>query len=417
MNKLNVEYMGIETLIPYINNPRKNEKAIDIVAGSIKEFGFKNPIIVDKDNIIVAGHTRYEASKKLDLKEVPVIKADDLSERQIKAFRIADNKTAEFAEWNMDLLAIELEDMGDIFTGFEAVELEDIMGTDEVEDDFNEEEALEEVKVSISQRGDVWLLGNHRLMCGDSTSEEDVKTLMDNRKCDLIITDPPYNVAVNDESEESLKARNRRKDGLKIENDNMSDKDFSDFLLEVYKRCFEISKDGGSIYVFYADSEVISFVSKFKEAGFHFAQNCIWNKQQFVMTRKDYHYKHEPIIYGWKKGAAHNWYSDRKQSSVWDFDRPFKNELHPTMKPIPLLCYPIKNSSKPNDLVVDLFGGSGSTLIAADQINRTCYTMEYDSKYVDVIVNRYIKTKESDEDVYLIRNGKEIKYKDLEFEK
>lgn len=417
MNKLNVEYMGIETLIPYINNPRKNEKAIDIVAGSIKEFGFKNPIIVDKDNIIVAGHTRYEASKKLDIKEVPVIKADDLSERQIKAFRIADNKTAEFAEWDMDLLAIELEDIGDIFTGFEAVELEGIMGTNEVEDDFNEEEALEEVKVSMSQRGDVWLLGNHRLMCGDSTSEEDVKTLMDNRKCDLIITDPPYNVAVNDESEESLKARNRRKDGLKIENDNMSDEDFSDFLLEVYKRCFEISKDGGSIYVFYADSEVINFVSKFKEAGFHFAQNCIWNKQQFVMTRKDYHYKHEPIIYGWKKGAAHNWYSDRKQSSVWDFDRPFKNELHPTMKPIPLLCYPIKNSSKPNDLVVDLFGGSGSTLIAADQINRICYSMEYDPKYVGVIVNRYIKAKESDEDVYLIRDGKKIKYKDLQFEK
>lgn len=188
-NKLNVEYMKTETLIPYINNPRKNDKAIDMVAGSIKEFGFKNPIIVDKDNIIVAGHTRYEASKKLGIGELPVIKADDLTEKPIKAFRIADNKTAEFAEWDMDLLALELEGLEDIFTGFEAVELEDIMGTDEVlEDDFDEEEALEEAAVPFSLRGDVWLLGSHRLMCGDSTNEEDTKKLMDGKQCDLIIT-------------------------------------------------------------------------------------------------------------------------------------------------------------------------------------------------------------------------------------
>ena len=220
MNKLNVEYMGIETLIPYINNPRKNEKAIDIVVGSIKEFGFKNPIIVDKDNIIVAGHTRYEASKKLDLKEVPVIKADDLSERQIKAFRIADNKTAEYAEWDMDLLAIELEDIGDIFTGFDAVELEDIMGTNEVEDDFDEEEALEEVKVSISQRGDVWLLGNKRLMCGDSTCEETVAILMDGQSAKMVFTESPYNVAYE----------SKTKDKLVIENDDMSHDEFYDLV-------------------------------------------------------------------------------------------------------------------------------------------------------------------------------------------
>lgn len=407
MNKLNVEYMGIETLIPYINNPRKNEKAIDIVAGSIKEFGFKNPIIVDKDNIIVAGHTRYEASKKLDLKEVPVIKADDLSERQIKAFRIADNKTGEYAEWDMDLLAIELEDIGDIFNGFEAVELEDIMGTNEVEDDFDEEEALEEVKVSISQRGDVWLLGNNRLMCGDSTCEETVATLMDGQLAKMVFTDPPYNVAYE----------GKTKDKLVIENDDMSHDEFYDFLSKVFNNYFGIMAVGAPIYVCHADSEGENFRRAYREAGLKLAECIIWVKNSFVMGRQDYHWRHEPILYGWKEGSAHYFVNDRTQDTVWEIARPQRNAEHPTMKPLELCIRAIKNSSKPNDLVVDLFGGSGSTLIAADQINRTCYTMEYDPKYVDVIVNRYIKTKESDEDVYLIRDSEKIKYKDLEFEK
>ncbi len=407
MNKLNVEYMGIETLIPYINNPRKNEKAIDIVAGSIKEFGFKNPIIVDKDNIIVAGHTRYEASKKLDLKEVPVIKADDLTEKQIKAFRIADNKTAEYAEWDMDLLAIELEGLDDIFTGFDAVELEDIMGTDEVKDDFDEEEALEEVKVSISQRGDVWLLGNNRLMCGDSTSEETVATLMDGQLAKMVFTDPPYNVAYE----------GKTKDKLVIENDDMSHDEFYDFLSKVFNNYFGIMDVGAPIYVCHADSEGENFRRAYREAGLKLAECIIWVKNSFVMGRQDYHWRHEPILYGWKEGSAHYFVNDRTQDTVWEIARPQRNAEHPTMKPLELCTRAIKNSSKPKDLVVDLFGGSGSTLIAADQINRICYSMEYDPKYVDVIVNRYIKTKESDEDVYLMRDGEKIKYKDLEFEK
>lgn len=407
INKLNVEYMNIETLIPYINNPRKNEKAIDMVAGSIKEFGFKNPIIIDKDNIIVAGHTRYEASKKLDLKEVPVIKADDLTEKQIKAFRIADNKTAEFAEWDMDLLAIELEGLEDIFTGFEAVELEDIMGTDEVlEDDFDEEEALEEATVPLSLRGDVWLLGNNRLMCGDSTDAADVQILMDGKFANMVFTDPPYNVAYE----------GKTKDKLVIENDDMSHDEFYEFLSVVFTNYFNIMAVGAPIYVCHADSEGENFRRAYRESGLKLAECIVWVKNSFVMGRQDYHWRHEPILYGWKEGAAHYFVNDRTQDTVWEIARPQRNAEHPTMKPLELCVRAIKNSSKPKDLVVDLFGGSGSTLIAADSINRICYSMEYDTRYVDVIVNRYVKTKESSDDVYLIRNGEKIKYSDLKTE-
>ncbi|NOW86766.1 DNA modification methylase [Clostridium beijerinckii] len=406
-NKLNVEYMSIETLIPYINNPRKNEKAINMVAGSIKEFGFKNPIIVDKDNIIVAGHTRYEASKKLDLKEVPIIKADDLTEKQIKAFRIADNKTAEFAEWDMNLLAIELEGLDDIFTGFEAVELEDIMGTDEVlEDDFYEEEELEEATVPFSLRGDVWLLGNNRLMCGDSTDAADVQILMDGKFANMVFTDPPYNVAYE----------GKTKDKLVIENDDMSHDEFYEFLKKVFHNYFNIMAVGAPIYVCHADSEGENFRRAYRESGLKLAECIIWVKNSFVMGRQDYHWRHEPILYGWKEGVAHYFVNDRTQDTVWEIARPQRNAEHPTMKPLDLCARAIKNSSKPKELVVDLFGGSGSTLIAADSLNRFCYSMEYDPKYVDVIVNRYIKTKESSDDVYLIRNGETIKYSELEIE-
>lgn len=414
MAKLKIVEKNINDIIPYINNPRKNTDAVDKVASSIKNFGFKVPIIIDSDNEIIAGHTRVLAAKKLKMDTVPCIIADDLTDAQIKAFRIADNKVSEYSEWDYDLLSTELEELEEFdfdleSTGFDLDEIGIIMSDESnneiVEDDFDVDGVLSDEP--YSKRGDIWLLGKHRVMCGDSTTD-DVDVLMDERKCDLILTDPPYNVAVNDESIKSLKARNRRTDGLKITNDKMSGEDFSIFLLSAFQKCYKILKDGGSIYIFYADSEVINFVSKYKEAGFHFAQNCIWNKQQFVMTRKDYHYKHEPIIYGWKKGVAHSWYTDRKQASVWNFDRPFKNEFHPTMKPIELLAYPIGNSSKQEDIVYDGFGGSGSTLIASEQLNRICYMMELDEKYVDVIVRRYSKFTNRD-DIYLIRDGKKIK--------
>ena len=416
--------MKVEDLIPYVNNPRNNENAVDKVASSIAEFGFKNPIIIDKNNVVINGHTRLLASKKLGLKEVPVIKADDLTEAQVKAFRITDNKTSEYAEWNEELLKLELEQLEEMNFNLDelSIDYSDFnmeVELDDFEEEYNEENDIieEPPKVPFSKQQDIWLLGKHRLMCGDSTSEEDVTKLANGNLIDLVVTDPPYNVAVNDESEESLRARNRRTDGLKIKNDKLSNQDFSLFLEKIYSRYFEVMKEGASIYVFYADSETINFMSKFIEAGFHFAQNCIWNKQQFVMTRKDYHYKHEPCLYGWKLGEAHKWYSDRKQSSVWNFDRPFRNELHPTMKPIELIKYPISNSSKAGDIVLDLFGGSGSTLIASDILNRINYSMELDEKYVDVIVKRYINHKQNNgEDVYLLRNGNKIPYSEIEEE-
>lgn len=416
--------MKVEDLIPYINNPRNNENAVDKVASSISEFGFKNPIFVDKNNVVVNGHTRLLASKKLGLKEVPVIVIDDLTDTQIKAFRIADNKTSEYATWDEELLKLELEqleemsfDLDELNIDYSDFGLE--IELDSFEGEYNEDNDIveEPPKIPFSKQQDVWLLGKHRLMCGDSTSEEDVAKLTNGNLIDLVVTDPPYNVAVNDESEESLRARNRRTDGLKIKNDKLSNQDFSLFLEKIYSRYFEVMKEGASIYVFYADSETINFMSKFIEAGFHFAQNCIWNKQQFVMTRKDYHYKHEPCLYGWKLGEAHKWYSDRKQSSVWSFDRPFRNELHPTMKPIELIKYPISNSSKAGDIVLDLFGGSGSTMIASDILNRINYSMELDEKYVDVIVKRYINHKQNNgEDVYLLRDGNKIPYSEIEEE-
>lgn len=425
MNNMDIVNLKVEELIPYINNPRNNDDAIDKVAASIKEFGFKVPIVIDNNNVVVTGHTRLLASKKLGLQEVPCVVADDLSPAQIKAFRIADNKVSEYAQWKDDMLKVELEELEEMdfdldsvnidYSDFDiALDLEDIQ-----EDAYNEDDDIieEAPKIPYSKEQDIWLLGKHRLMCGDSTKQEDVEKLMDGEKADLVVTDPPYNVAVNNEDIESLKARNRRLDGLIIQNDKMTASEFPIFLEKIFARYYETMKEGASIYVFYADSETINFMTKFTEAGFHFAQNCIWNKQQFVMTRKDYHYKHEPCLYGWKLGKAHNWYTDRKQSSVWDFDRPFKNELHPTMKPIDLIKYPIGNSSKKGDVVLDLFGGSGSTLIASDTLSRKSYLMELDPRYVDVIVKRYINHKDNDgEDVYLLRNGSIIPFNEIQSE-
>lgn len=422
---MDIVNLKVEELIPYINNPRNNDDAIDKVAASIKEFGFKVPIVIDNNNVVVTGHTRLLASKKLGLQEVPCVVADDLSPAQIKAFRIADNKVSEYAQWKDDMLKVELEELEEMdfdldsvnidYSDFDiALDLEDIQ-----EDAYNEDDDIieEAPKIPYSKEQDIWLLGKHRLMCGDSTKQEDVEKLMDGEKADLVVTDPPYNVAVNNEDIESLKARNRRLDGLIIQNDKMTASEFPIFLEKIFARYYETMKEGASIYVFYADSETINFMTKFTEAGFHFAQNCIWNKQQFVMTRKDYHYKHEPCLYGWKLGKAHNWYTDRKQSSVWDFDRPFKNELHPTMKPIDLIKYPIGNSSKKGDVVLDLFGGSGLTLIASDTLSRKSYLMELDPRYVDVIVKRYINHKDNDgEDVYLLRNGSIIPFNEIQSE-
>jgi DNA modification methylase len=404
---MQIEMMNVEQLIPYANNARHNEKAIDKVATSIKEFGFKNPIIVDGNCEIIAGHTRLMAAKKLGLKEVPTIRADDLTPEQVKAFRIADNKTAEYSEWNFELLAQELEELKlenyDLsLTGFDFSEAEQLLDSikEETEDAEEDEFEVELPDKPISQKGDIWLLGKHRLMCGDSTDKENVEALMDGRKANLIVTDPPYNVNYT----------GKTKEALKIENDKMDNEQFYDFLLEAHKRMYEVASDGASLYVFHADSEGLNFRKAYIEAGFKLSQCCIWAKQVMVMGRSDYQWKHEPVLYGWKPTAAHYWNSDRKQTTLWQFDRPFRNEYHPTMKPIPLICYPIKNSSKIGDLVFDPFGGSGSSLIACQETDRLCYTMELDEKYADVIVKRYIDEVDSDNEVFLIRDGKQYTY-------
>jgi site-specific DNA-methyltransferase (adenine-specific) len=379
MSKLQIEYLPTDSLVPYINNPRVNDRAIDAVAGSIAEFGFKNPIIVDRNNVIIAGHTRLLAARKLGLEQVPVIRAEDLTEKQVKAFRIADNKTAEFSEWDDELLAMELEGLEDMFTGFSEDEIDALLNQDGpaggVEDDF--EIALpEEPK---AKPGDIYQLGKHRLMCGDSTKLEDVQKLMGGEMADMVFTDPPYNVDYTGGTNESLK----------IQNDNMDDSTFYNFLHDAFSCMLEVTKPGGGIYICHADSEGVNFRSAMVNAGWLLKQCIIWVKNSLVMGRQDYHWRHEPILYGWKPGAAHKWYGGRKQDTVWEVDRPSRNAEHPTMKPIELVARAIRNSSKKDNIVLDTFGGSGSTLIACEQLNRACYTMELDPVYVDVIIDRW----------------------------
>ena len=369
----------VEDLIPYVNNPRQNDQAVDAVASSIKNFGFKVPIVVDGSNEIVNGHTRLKAAKKLGLKEVPVIVADDLTPEQIKAFRLADNKVGEIAEWDEELLAIELEELSNLefdMTEYGFDELDFDAEVEEiVEDDFDEE-IPEEPKAKL---GDIYQLGRHRLMCGDSTDTHQVATLLDGNKADLLLTDPPYNVAYEGKGKEALTIKNDSKDGG----------EFHLFLYDAFCSAKDNLKSGASFYVWYASSEVVNFHTSLEEAGFIVKQELIWNKNTMVLSRQDYHWKHEPCLYGWASGGSHSWYSDRKQTTVLNFDRPTVNKEHPTMKPIALFEYQIKNSSKSGDVVLDLFGGSGTTIMACEQNGRCGYLMELDPRYVDVIIRRW----------------------------
>lgn len=381
---LTIVYKALDELKPYENNPRNNKDAVKYVKNSIKKFGFKVPIVIDKDNVIVAGHTRYLASKELKLETVPCIIADDLTEKQIKAYRLADNKTAEKSEWDFLKLDLELDDlkldfdMSDFGFDFPLDEEKDERKNIE-DDDFDTDKEVEKIENPISRRGDIYKLGNHYLMCGDSTSADDVSKLMNSDKADLVVTDPPYNVAYEGKTE----------DALTIENDSMDSDSFRAFLTDAFSRMNEVMKEGASFYIWYASREHVNFEIALNQAGFTVRQQLIWNKNQLVMGRQDYHWKHEPCLYGWKDGAPHNWYSDRKQSTVLDFDKPQRNGDHPTMKPLPLIGYLVQNSSKKNDVVLDLFGGSGSTLIACEELGRSCRMMELDPKYCDVIVKRW----------------------------
>ena len=374
---MNIVEKKISEIKPYEKNPRRNEKAIDLVANSIKEFGFKQPIVIDNNNVIVCGHTRYEASKRLGLKQVPCVIADDLSDEQIKAYRLADNKVAEASEWDFDLLSDELDeiigiDMEDF--GFLDVDLSE--DEEDVSEDDYEIQVPKEPKAKI---GDIYQLGKHRLMCGDSTKQEDVSRLMNGQKADMLLTDPPYNVDY----------QGKTKDALKIENDKMCNDKFREFLVGAFSCANECMKPGAVFYIWHADSEGYNFRGACLDVGWKVRQCLIWNKSSMVMGRQDYHWKHEPCLYGWKDGAGHLWASDRKQTTVLNFDKPSRNAEHPTMKPVLLFDYQIKNNTKKEDIVLDLFCGSGTTIIACEQNGRIAYSMEYDPKYVDVIIERW----------------------------
>lgn len=376
---MDIKVQKTEDLIPYEKNPRHNEDAITAVAKSIEKFGFKVPIVVDASNVIVNGHTRLKAAKYLGLKEVPTIIADDLTPEQIKAFRLADNKVGEIATWDEELLNAELDELADLdfdMTEF-GFDLPDIEGeeVEVIEDEFEEELPAE----PISKLGDIYQLGRHRLMCGDSTNSLEVEKLMGNKKADLLITDPPYNVAYE----------GKGKEALTIKNDSKETNEFHSFLYEAFSAAINNMKLGSSFYVWYASSEVVNFHTALEEAGFLVKQELIWNKNSMVLSRQDYHWKHEPCLYGWTSGGSHSWYSDRKQTTILNFDRPTVNKEHPTMKPVALFDYQIKNSSKQGDCILDLFGGSGTTLIACEQNEREAYLMELDPRYVDVIIARW----------------------------
>ena len=391
---------NIAEIKPYENNPRHNESAIDAVASSIKEFGWKQPLVIDKDNVIVVGHTRWLAAKKLGLNEVPCLIASDLTDEQIAAYRLADNKTNELATWDFEKLKTELESISDIDMsqfGFEELEA----SLDDVKDDeFDEKGAISETP--YSKKGDIFILGNHRLMVGDSTLKDDVDKLCEDRSVDLVLTDPPYNVDYEGQ------------DGMKIQNDKQSDEDFYNFLLSAFKNMFEHTKPGGVIYCFHADTEGLNFRNAFKNAGFKLAECLIWVKNSLVLGRQDYQWRHEPCLYGWKEGAGHYFVDDRTQDTILEYDKPRNNNLHPTQKNIELVSKLILNSSRKNETILDLFGGSGTTLIAAEQLGRKTLMMELDEKYADVIVKRFITLKHSVDGCFLIREGNKTPLREIQ---
>ena len=403
-----MQLISTDKLVPYVNNARTHSaEQIIKLRSSLREFGFVNPIIIDRDFNVIAGHGRLMAAKEEGINEVPCVFADFLTDAQKKAYILADNRMAMDAGWDEELLKIEMEELQNLgydlgYTGFDEKELADLFGIDDKEvkdDDFDLTATLE--KASFVERGDVWFVGKHKLMCGDATSSEDVAKLMEDKKANLILTDPPYNVAF------------KSSDGLTIQNDSMKNNDFYKFLFSSFKNMAEHLENGGAAYIFHADTEGLNFRKAFIDAGFHLAGCCIWVKDSLVLGRSDYQWQHEPILYGFMQNGKHPWYSDRKQTTIWNFDKPKKNSNHPTSKPLDLLAYPINNSTQANAIVIDTFGGSGSTLMACEQMNRICYTMELDEKYASVILRRYVEDTNDSENVYVIRNGEKILYKDL----
>ena len=390
---LNVQQIELEQLVPYARNARTHsESQVAQIAGSIAEFGFVNPVLVGGDNIIIAGHGRVMAAKKLGLKTVPTIKLDHLTENQRRALVIADNKIAENAGWDEELLRLELQNLADEdfdldLLGFDDVELDDLLTSLDDDEAAALDENIPEVQENpVSRTGDIWIMGEHRLLCGDSTSEADMKKLMAGELADMVFTDPPYNVNYGDTAKDKLRSKGGAKAGRKIMNDNLGD-DFEAFLTAACKNMLVHTK--GALYICMSSSELDTLQSAFRNAGGKWSTFIIWAKNTFTLGRSDYQRQYEPILYGWKDGNDRYWCGARDQGDVWFYNKPQKNDLHPTMKPVDLVVRGIKNSSKTLDIVLDPFGGSGSTLIAAEHTGRQARLIELDPKYVDVIVRRW----------------------------
>lgn len=398
-----LQLVPVEKLVPYVNNARTHSpEQVNKIRASMREFGFINPVIIDRDYSVIAGHGRIMAAKEEGLNEVPCVFADHLTETQKKAYILADNRMAMDAGWDEELLRVEIEalqgaDFDLALTGFEDTEIAELfaLADDSEEDDFDVESELE--KPTMTKPGDIWIIGKHKVICGDSTEKETYERLLDGDKVNLVLTDPPYNVNVEETAG-------------KIKNDNMTDEDFYKFLHSAFSNMAEVMANDASIYCFHADTEGYNFRKAFKDAGFYLSGCLIWKKNALVLGRSPYQWQHEPCLYGWKKGGKHQWYADRKQTTIWEYDRPKASKDHPTMKPIALMARPIKNSTMSNCIVLDPFLGSGSTLIACEETGRICRGIELDEKFCDVIVNRYIEFKESSEDVFVIRNDEEIPY-------
>lgn len=369
--------VNLSEIHPYPNNPRKNDGAVEAVKESIRQCGYVAPIIVDENMEILAGHTRYKAMKSLGGAQIQVIVRSGLTEEQKRKYRILDNKTNEFAEWDLEKLEAELADLD--FDGFDFdFGIDDPAEEKEVVEDEYDAPLPEEPK---SKRGDIYQLGRHRLMCGDSTDINDVEKLMGGNKADILLTDPPYNVNYE----------GKTKDALKIQNDSMGNDQFREFLRDAFYCADSVMKPGAVFYIWHADSEGYNFRGACFDIGWQVRQCIIWNKNSMVMGRQDYQWKHEPCLYGWKEGAGHLWASDRKQTTVLDFQRPTKSDIHPTMKPIALFDYQIKNNTKGGDIVLDLFNGSGTTIMACEQNGRCARSMELDPRYVDAAIDRWEK--------------------------
>ena len=405
-----MKLVDIEKLVPYVNNARTHSQdQINKLRSSIREFGFINPVIIDKDYGVIAGHGRIMAAKEEDIKEVPCVFADHLNEAQKKAYILADNRMALDAGWDEELLRVEIESLEDYgfnveLTGFSTEELSSLfdLGVEAEEDDFDVEEELK--KPIFSKEGDIWTLGRHKVICGDSTLWDTFEKLLGETKINLVCTDAPYFVDL------------KNKSGT-IKNDNLNDKEAYEFLMKVFTNFKDAMAKDASIYEFYATMKARVFYDAFEDAGFKVGAGLIWKKPRAPFMRTDWKFNMEPIIFGWRKDGKHNWYGDQRQTSVFEFDGIKDSEKegcgHPSSKPVPLIAYLIKQSTQTNGLVLDGFLGSASTLIACEELNRICYGIEIEPKFVDVAVKRYLNLVGSDDEIKLLREGKEYKYSEV----